>query len=61
MASNFGQQRDYGGQTTFINTDMPKISLSANKAFADAKMVGRFNKAGVDGDMGIVYIDRGYA
>jgi hypothetical protein len=40
---------------------MPKISLSANKAFADAKMVGRFNKADVDGDMGIVYVDRGYA
>ena len=61
MPSNFGQQRNYGGQTTFINTDMPKVPPSANKAFADAKLVSRFNKADIDGDMGIVYVDRGYA
>jgi hypothetical protein len=60
MMSNFGRPMD-SGQSASINNSMPKISLSANKAFADAKMVGRFNKADVDGDMGIVYINRGYA
>lgn len=60
MMSNFGRPMD-SGQSASINNSMPKISPSANKAFADAKMVGRFNKADVDGDMGIVYINRGYA
>ena len=58
--SDFGRSKDTG-QSIAISTVMPKITPSANKAFADAKMVGRFNKAGIDGDMGIVYIDRGYA
>ena len=58
--SDFGRSKDTG-QSIAISTVMPRITPSANKAFADAKMVGRFNKAGIDGDMGIVYIDRGYA
>jgi hypothetical protein len=58
--SDFGRSRETG-QSIAISTSMPKITPSANKAFADAKMVGRFNKADIDGDMGIVYIDRGYA
>ncbi len=58
--SDFGRTKE-SGQSIAISTVMPKITPSANKAFADAKMVGRFNKAGIDGDMGIVYIDRGYA
>ena len=58
--SDFGRSRETG-QSIAISASMPKITPSANKAFADAKMVGRFNKADIDGDMGIVYIDRGYA
>jgi hypothetical protein len=58
--SDFGRSRETG-QSIQISTNMPKVSLSAGKAFADAKMVSRFNKADVEGDMGIVYIDRGYA
>jgi hypothetical protein len=58
--SDFGRSRETG-QPIAISTVMPRITPSTNKAFADAKMVGRFNKADIDGDMGIVYIDRGYA
>tara|TARA_R110000868_G_scaffold57548_4_gene177672 strand:- start:1884 stop:4244 length:2361 start_codon:yes stop_codon:yes gene_type:complete len=58
--SDFGRSRETG-QSIAISTVMPRITPSTNKAFADAKMVGRFNKADIDGDMGIVYIDRGYA
>lgn len=58
--SDFGRSRETG-QPIAISTVMPRITPSTNKAFADAKMVGRFNKADIEGDMGIVYIDRGYA
>ena len=58
--SDFGRSRETG-QPIAISTVMPRITPSTNKAFADAKMVGRFNTADIDGDMGIVYIDRGYA
>lgn len=58
--SDFGRPRE-SGESIQISTVMPKVAPSTGKAFADAKMVGRFNKADVDGDMGIVYIDRGYA
>lgn len=61
IQSNFGQQKDYGSSPILVSTNLQRVTPSTGKAFADAKMVSRFNKADIEGDMGIVYIDRGYA
>ena len=60
MNPNFGAPLDRPSGSFREVMKMPRVTLSAGKAYADAKFVDRFNKADVDGDMGMVYVDRGY-